>query len=229
MPIITEVRFAHSDGALADTLEALPDLTARLVHETSTTPARDVSVVRFDGVDISTLQSTLAADHTVSGVDRIGAADEGALLGIEFASEAKLLAPLVTENDGFVLEAWSSGSHRSPRGWRERWFFPEREGIQNVWQRARSEGFDFEVLELTDRLRPDGTDVDPLTDQQRTALLTAYERGYFREPREASLADLASELDISPSAVNGRIRRGLKALIETGLITDDLDAGGETP
>ncbi len=229
MAIITEVRFAHPDGALAETFEALPELTARLVHETSTTPARDVSVVRFDGVDVATLRATLAADHTVGGVEPISAVDEGALLGIEFASEAELLGPLVTDNDGFVLEARSSSAHRSPRGWRERWFFPEREGIQNVWQRAREAGFDFEVLELTDRLRPDGTDVDPLTDQQLTALLTAYERGYFREPREASLADLASELDISPSAVNGRIRRGLNALIETGLVTGELDAGGDAP
>jgi hypothetical protein len=56
-----------------------------------------------------------------------------------------------------------------------------------------------------------------LTDAQREALLLAYERGYFEEPRQTSLAELAAELDISRQALASRLRRGHERLIRSAL------------
>jgi predicted DNA binding protein len=47
--------------------------------------------------------------------------------------------------------------------------------------------------------------------------VTAYKEGYFEEPRTTSLEELGDILDISPTAVGGRLRRGMAALIETTL------------
>ncbi|GAB7089823.1 hypothetical protein JCM18237_00940 [Halorubrum luteum] len=223
MAIITEVRFAHEHGALADTLETLPELTVHVVNETSTAPNRDADVFRFEGVDPDDTRSALADDHTVRSVEPVRAVDDRALFRIEFTAETELLATEVTANGGFVLDARSARPQSPNRGWRERWFFPDDGGIQAVWQHARNAGFEFEVLDLSQRLQSDITNVDrdPLTDEQRTTLVTAYERGYFEEPRETSLERLAETLEVSPSAVNGRIKRGLRALIGTGLIVDE--------
>ncbi|SDQ56234.1 helix-turn-helix domain-containing protein [Natronobacterium texcoconense] len=221
MALITEVRFAHADGALADTLAAGPDLTVRIVGDRSTTPDRNGYVFRFDGASPGTIRSLLETDHTVRHVEPVPAVDDGRLWRIEFAPETKLLAPCVTEEGGFVLDARSAVAPQVPRGWRERWFFPDENGMYEVWQRARTQGFEFEVLDLTQQLQSEAdVDPDPLTDQQRTALVTAYEHGYFEEPRETSLEELAEILEVSPSAVNGRLRRGLKALVETALVVD---------
>lgn len=44
-----------------------------------------------------------------------------------------------------------------------------------------------------------------LTEKQREALKTAIETGYYDRPREATLEDLAAELDVTPSAVSQRL------------------------
>jgi predicted DNA binding protein len=57
-----------------------------------------------------------------------------------------------------------------------------------------------------------------LTAAQREALVLAYERGYFRSPRETSLDALASELGITAQAFGGRLRRGTHRLVASTLI-----------
>lgn len=222
MAIITEVQFAHDDGALADTLRSMPELTVRSVRETSTVPERSPSFFWFDNADPGELRPRLEADHTVRTVTPVPTSEDDRLWAVQFTPETQLLAPRVTKAGGFVLDARSSPTHETPRGWRERWFFPDDDGMDEIWEYARAEEFEFDVLDLSQRLRSDvaHVDPDPLTDQQRETLLTAYERGYFTEPRETSLEELADALDVSPSAVNGRLRRGLKALIGTALLVD---------
>ncbi len=52
-----------------------------------------------------------------------------------------------------------------------------------------------------------------LTETQREALILAYERGYFDTPREASLEEIADELDITQQSLSSRLRRGHRRLI----------------
>ncbi len=217
MAIVTEVHFSHEDGALAGTLAALPALEATVVRETSTDPGRGVYFLRFSGVDPAEVREALSADHTVAEVRSVLDGDRR-LLGVVFTDGTKLLAPRVTREDGFVLEARSSAA-----GWRERWLFRDREGIHGVWQYARREGFAFEVVDLSSISDAESPDSAELTAKQREALVAAYECGYFDEPREASLEELAAELDVSPSAVGGRIRRGMKSLIGASVAVDDRD------
>lgn len=222
MAIVTEVRFAHEVGALADTLTALPDLTVSIVRETSTTPGRSVYFFRFDNAEPDEIRPALEDDCTVRDGTPVSAVDNQHLWGIEFTPETKLLGPEVTREGGIVLDARSSVGDDAASAWHERWFFPDHEGLHNVWQHARAERFEFEVLDLSRQLRSavGRVDADPLTDQQRTALTTAYERGYFRQPQETSLDELAALLGLSPSAVSGRLKRGLKSLIESLLVVE---------
>jgi len=235
MAIITEVRFAHEDSALAGTLSALPALETTVVSETSTDPDGDYHF-RFDYDGDGSVREALAADHTVCEATAMRESESSRLWGIEFASETKLLAPLVTAESGFVLDARSAPPETDldPRGWHERWLLPDREALHDIWQHARDEGFTFDVLELHQRGRTDAEypGPDALTDQQREALVAAYREGYFTEPRETSLEELADSLGISASAVRGRINRGLKALVGAGLVLNrpdaDADTGSET-
>jgi predicted DNA binding protein len=56
-----------------------------------------------------------------------------------------------------------------------------------------------------------------LTDSQREALLAAYERGYFDSPREASLEEVAADLEITQQSLSSRLRRGHRRLIAATL------------
>jgi predicted DNA binding protein len=60
-----------------------------------------------------------------------------------------------------------------------------------------------------------------LTESQITALVSAYEHGYYDEPRQTDLAELGSVLSISETAVSGRLRRASGRLIAETLIDTD--------
>ncbi|MFB6219623.1 MAG: helix-turn-helix domain-containing protein [Halobacteriaceae archaeon] len=220
MPIITEVRFAHPDGALADTLAARPELGVSVVQEASTDPDQDRYLLQFEG-DAGDIEAVLEDDTTVGAVESVPEFEGQQVWSVEFAPGTELLAPRVTAADGFVLEARSAAVGEG-RGWRERWLLPDREALQDIWEYARGAGFEFEVLEF----RPQGrasleyAGADAPTAEQREALVAAYEGGYFAEPREMSLAELAERLDLSPTAAAGRLRRGMKATIEMALAVD---------
>jgi len=214
MAIITDVRFAHERGALAETLEALPETELTVVRETGTDPEHSRYLIRFEGAP-PTVRRVLDRDRTVRDAEQIPGDVRPRLWGVEFAPEAKLLNPRVTSEGGFVLDARSARPEGGRRGWYERWLLPGREALRDVWEYARAEEFDFEIVNLRQQGGPDPDAPDPgaLTDQQREALVAAYENGYFTEPREVSLEELAASLDLSATAVGGRIRRGLKSLV----------------
>lgn len=223
MTTLTEVRFAHEDGALAGTFERLESVAVRVLPETSTDPEQDLYVFTFDDAESEAIESALRRDHTVAAVEPMPEFGDRNLWGVAFAEDAKLLAPRVTRVGGFVVDARSELACGGLRGWRERWLLPDREAAHDVWKYARDEGFEFQVLDLHGRGRTDARNPvgDVLTRQQREALLTAYRQGYFSEPREASLEDVADSLDHSSSAVAGRIKRGLRSLVEATLVVDD--------
>lgn len=225
MPIVTEVRFAHADGALADTLNGLPELEISVIPEAGTNPERSLYLFRIESEADGDVEAVMVADHTVRDVERVRVIESERTLGVDFARDTQLLAPKVTDHNGLVLEARSSSDTSFPRGWRERWLLPDREALHDIWQVAREAGFEFEVLEFHQRGEsspeyPGGRD---LTGEQREALVAAYEHGYFVEPRETSLEELAAELDLSPTAVAGRLKRGMRSLIGMTVVGDRRD------
>lgn len=223
MAIITEVKFVHEHGALVDTLNALDDVDVSVVQDARTDPEHDIYVVQFEGADLEEIKRVLEEDHTVFSVEPMPGFEDKKLLGIEFTPDAMLLNPLVTSENGFVIKARGSTGSGELRGWHERWLLPDGEALRRIWQHARESGFDFEVLELDHhgRATPDFQRSDVLTDQQREAITTAFEGGYFTEPREMSLEELAEALDLSQTAAAGRLRRGMKALVGATLIVGE--------
>jgi len=102
-------------------------------------------------------------------------------------------------------------------GWTQTGWFAHREAFdafRRFWQRQSE--FRLRRLTRNDAPEPAG---EGLTDNQREALRTAYELGYFEIPRGASLEEVATELGISASSVSERLRRGQTQLIEETVAT----------
>ncbi len=56
-----------------------------------------------------------------------------------------------------------------------------------------------------------------LTDKQQEALLLAVRRGYYAQPREATLSELAAELNVGKSAVSHRLQAAESKVIRNHL------------
>ena len=144
--------------------------------------------------------------------------DEEAIYSFEYTDEAKVLSPVVSAANGVILDMENEGS-----AWLLTVWIPERTDLVHLWEYAQRNDVDIELLRVNEYASLGTTDAG-LTDSQRDALLVALETGYFEEPRDATLGEVAAELDISQPAAGGLLRRGIKRLVVSSLVDD-----GETP
>lgn len=220
MAVVTSVRFEHEHGALYQTLRSLRQVDVRVLRDAGTDPESDTHVFMFAGTDQSRIEDQLSEDVSVATAKRLPDYQGTHVFAIKFSDSTELLAPVVTAERGFSLEARRTAPETGLFGWSERWLLPHRDGLTAVWEQARDRGFSFEILAISE-FNPNGSaQTGTLTAEQRTTLQFAYERGYFEEPRETSLEDLAAELDLSSTAVGGRIRRGINALVEATVVDE---------
>ncbi|RLM53908.1 DNA-binding protein [Halobellus sp. Atlit-31R] len=210
MTIIAKVYFSHPRMALANVISSLPEVEIRVLQEVSTDPVSDQSFFVVETDEVDDLERALAGDHTVETAHRVSSYEDRPVYSIEFTDDALLLGSVVTGQDGFALNAY-----RYDDGWVERWQLPSRESLQSVWEYANDQSFEFDIHEIHQISESRQSDASGLTDKQRTALIYAYEHGYFEEPRETTLEEIADEFDISTTAASGRVRRGVKNLIES--------------
>jgi predicted DNA binding protein len=71
-------------------------------------------------------------------------------------------------------------------------------------------GFRFEVDRVTQSVTP----TDLLTDRQREFMLEAIEQGYYDTPRQCSLTDLATALDVSKSTTSVVLHRAEETIVK---------------
>lgn len=214
MNVIAVVDIAHPDLALTPTIRTCSDVTIQVVPQSATDPETGMFFFTVEDADES-FETTLDADHTVAEWELVTRSATTDVYRIEHPEAAKLISPTVSELNGLMREATSNG-----RGWTVRLQFPDREALATLSSYCESEDISFALGQMFRQDEWVGGEPTGLTDAQRVALLTAYESGYFEEPRDACLSDVAGQLDLSPTATGGRIRRGTAKLIETTLLED---------
>lgn len=212
MSLIAIIEIAHPELGLTPTLRAVPEAEVRMLPHSGTDPetGRFAIFVEANPEAIEEFAQALADDHTVADAEVIARPADGAIYQVSHTADALLVSPTIVQAGGNVRDARSVG-----RQWRMHLQVPDREAVTTLWEYCEAEGISVRIQRL---YRQEGWvtgEATDLTDAQRTALLTAYRHGYFDEPRETSLEELAEELGVSPTAVGGRIRRGVAALIET--------------
>ena len=157
-----------------------------------------------------------SADPTVASFSALPGSDDRRTYHIEYSDDVTLVTPVVSRAGGLVLESRSYLD-----GWRLALQLPDREALYDLDTFAEREDLRLDILELQEA-ECDGFDpAFDLTEPQVEALVGAYLQGYYDEPREATLDDLATLFDISRTAVSGRLRRGSAALIEEALVDAD--------
>ena len=215
MSLIAVVQLSHPDLALTPTIRSCREAEIQVIQQSGTDPETGKFFFFVEGADDG-LETALEADRTVAEWTRISEPEGGSCVyRMNHTESAKLVTPRTTEIGGLTMESWSNG-----RGWNVRLQLPDREALSELWQFCEGEDISFELVRMF--RQDEWTRGEParLTAAQRDALVTAHEAGYFEEPREASLSDVAESLDISPTAVGGRIRRGTAELVETVLLDD---------
>lgn len=218
MVLSTKVYVEHPDLGLVPTIRSLQDVTIGVVPDVGTDPQQNVYFFWIEARDFEAVETVLAMDHTVAEFTRITDTSDRRTYRVEYSDETKLITPAVTDVDGLVLESQSRSN-----GWVLHLQLQNHEDLYELNERAGEADVQFDILEIHQDERNDEQPEFDLTESQVETLVTAYEQGYYDEPRETNLEELGSALGVSKTAVSSRLRRASSRLIEEGLGTEDLD------
>lgn len=209
------VRAEHPDIVLTGAVTHDPSSDVASVSEAGTDPTSGKFFYRIESDDFGRFEEGLREDRTVGVFERVIETRDGeAIYSFEYTDEAKLLSPVVSAANGVILDMKNDGS-----AWVLSIWMPERTDLVHLWDYARGNGIEIDLRRINEYDSLGNTDAG-LTDSQREALLVAFETGYFEEPRNATLGELADELDISQPAASGLLRRGIKRLVVSSLVDD---------
>ncbi|MFB6178979.1 MAG: helix-turn-helix domain-containing protein [Halorientalis sp.] len=165
-----------------------------------------------EGRRFEAFETALANVSNVVTTETITAADAYRLYRVELVSKIEHV-PEYSTIKGFVRHV-----RVEPEGLYVTGYVKDRAEIDRLQTFAAAKGVDVLVVRLreatgraTERL---------LTDEQFTALVTAYEMGYFDVPRAATQQEVASRLDIAPTSLSERLTRAQHRLVEGHLVDE---------
>lgn len=215
------VDFEIDPPILRATREAVPGMS--LVIESEQAPgggsADDPDPIRLlfwaSGGDYEALEAALEADPTVTDPKRLADAGDRRLYRVVYTEVGMSMTahPEWVELDGEILDARTTES-----GCAVRMRFPDRESVAEFKSWFDERDLPFRVTRMFTPIWSSEADGSGPSEKQREALVLAWERGYFDVPRDVELSDLAADLGISDTALSQRLRRGMSALVELGLV-----------
>lgn len=212
MTVIAEFSLPASAFPLGRAFEEWPDAVLELDR---VVPSGDTVMPYFwvddDDADMEAVRSTFETLPEIRSMRLIEDLGERALFRAAWEPEFLGIMLAIAESNVTVVSARGTGSG---------WTFELRATEADRFSTFQSLCDDNDVHVTLHRLRQ-LSEPDPaygLTDEQRAALVLAYEAGYYRTPRETSLAELADAVDITGQSFGARLRRGTHRLVERTLV-----------
>jgi len=208
MPDILAVfRIEAPTIALTETVGHDTTAVVHPVRGVGTDPTGDRHLFSVRSADFDRFEDGLAADPTVAAFEQVVELDGEAIYALRYTDQAVLFSTEVARWNGVVLEMENEAT-----AWRFKVWLPDRSAAQSLWEFATAADIDIELR----RVNEHGSVLEGsygLTSAQQEAVLTALDLGYFDDPRDATLSDLADGLDISEPSASRLVRRGLKRLL----------------
>jgi predicted DNA binding protein len=218
MSITAKVHIRSDRVALVPTLRTLDDVKIRVITQVNTSPGATVFPFLIEYRDRAALEAALDDDPTVADYELVEWSDGRGIYYIEHTDAAKLISTIVTDVNGFLVHTETKES-----GWLVQLLLPDREALNSIWQYANENDITLDIVEIYGNEDAETESSYGLTSEQRAALQVAYEEGYFSEPRDISLSELADKIGLSSTATSGRLRRGMRNLVAATVVEYDPD------
>ena len=208
MSITAKVHIEHEYLSLVPTLRALDGVKIRVMTQGTTDPGSTYFPFLVEYDDADELEATLAEDATVEAFELIDRTDDTAIYYIEHTPQTRLISSIVTDENGFLVHTETEDG-----GWLVHLLLPDRAALNAIWEYAIANDIALDIVEIYSNDDAGGESSYGLTDEQRAALQLAFSQGYFNEPRDISLGEVADRMGLSSTATSGRLRRGMRNLI----------------
>ena len=219
--IIVEVQVPAAAMGLAATVTALPEVTveAEQLVPNSHDP---LPYVWVKDVEPSAFEAAVADDPSVAAFRRMASFEEGVLYELDWTESDEILRTWLHRHDVPIVE---TEAHAETEGWHLKLRLDSREELSAMRTYLNDNDVAFELLRLYPLTQPKMGQFN-VSEKQLTAVLAAYEMGYFEILRDCRLVDVADRLDLSTEATSERLRRGLTNLISNSLVIGEPTAIG---
>ena len=205
---IAEMIISHPDLPLIPTIRTTDGVEIAVESQPLTYPDRSGSILFYSvtNCDFRAFDSALETDHTVDEWRVTMEFQDCRVYQIYHTHETKFTTPELAD-----LGLQELSSRAVDRGWELRLHAPDRERLGDYWEFCREENVRFDLEKIysaepqANAFSGDRVEI-PLTERQREVARTAARMGYY-EPEGASAAEVADDLDISPSTLSTHLRR----------------------
>lgn len=218
MSLKAEVHISHPRMVLGSTLSLIEGVTVRPdlpLYRSSDDLGLFATVQVPEKAGWVDFDSAVEADETVASAQVIAEDDNYRIYDFTIAKDtATLFTPEAIERSVHISDVWNDGDM-----WANDIQAPDRACLSELVDIYTDRGATIRITRLYSEIGSAshgarGRLLESLTDRQKEALVTAFECGYYNEPRDCSLADVGEELGISSSATGRRLRRGTANLLE---------------
>lgn len=219
MSVIADLSIDADQFLLGRIVAAMPAMSVE-IERVVPTKRRVMPYIWGHGSNLAAFVGALEADEAVASVTVVEELDDRALYRIEWNDSNSELLAGIDKSDATILEAYAGDE------WAMRIRFEDHGGLARFSRYCNEHDIRFYLEQVT--ALSDAPPADrhvPLTAPQYEALTLAHERGYFEIPRRVTMAELASELDVSVQALSERIRRGVDQVLHR--VLDEQVATGQ--
>lgn len=214
MRFIAELQLQHPKLLLTPTINQCPQMEVTLEYQLIAPTGEYVLSFHVCGEEFEAFETALDADPTVTAVSAVIETSTFRVYRAHIVSAEYLVLSTAVEMGLRLVEAVSGNG-----GWYAIVELPTVETLRSFRQFCSDLGVSASIQKLY-RIEAGSTgEAFGLTPSQREAITTAYEAGYFNQPRNTSLEGVGDRLGISSSAAGGRLRRGLQTLISETVYT----------
>ena len=207
-----------AEGFALETLfDRAPGVRVELEPAVAGPDSRVLLVIRSDAAARDDIASALRADSSVTAVEYLADRGDGWVFRVAWGEHPRRFVERVREEDATILSARGRAG-----GWTLQLLLPDRDALARAYEAIVDCECGTELERIGTYGGSRGGRFD-LTDEQREALVAAYEAGYYEVPRAVTAADLADELDISHQALSERFRRAYGQIVG-GAVVDGHDS-----
>lgn len=221
MAIVAE--FTIPPGAIpgGDTLADMPEVTIELER---IVPSADVALPFFwmFGGDADQFLEAIRAESDIEEIDVLAEIQHAALFKATWRPDDDVIRGIRTL-EATIMEATGTATE-----WHFRVRAEDRERLLAFQKIFSDQDIPVQLERIYDLSEILETE-RPITDEQRETLLTAFEMGYFDQPRQVTQSELGEHFGISSQAVATRLRRGIRNMIGQTLKRPATDLDREVP
>lgn len=211
MTIVGRFRVSAELFAIEETLQRVPDAVIEIERVVAT---GDVLTPYFwvTECDLEEFEAAAEADGSIEDLRHLDTYERAAFYRADWTDRSEAINFAYTSVDAIIVEA--TGQYDE---WELRIRFDDDDRVREFNEYCRENDIDYVLEHLYDEEGDRRGARFGLTDKQAAVLMTAWEMGYFEEPRRSTLADVGAELGVAKQTAARRLRRAHQTWIGDAL------------